>query len=116
LEQFGNPAVRDLRASLAKPAAAPPPTAEGAGTKPPANPQALQAIRVARAMADRLIEAAQISDAELTELAQRRGSAVLTELRAAAKVDAARLGSAAPKTVDTGKGPVVTELDLSVAK
>lgn len=114
VESFGNPAARDLRASLSKPAPTQPQAAEGA--KPPANPAALQAIRVARAMADRLIEAAPVSDAELGELAKRRGAAVLTELRDAGKVDSIRLGSAEPKSVEPNKGPVVTELDLSVAK
>lgn len=115
VERFGLPAARDLRASIPKPPAAQQQTPE-AGAKPPANPGAIQAIRVARAMSERLIEAGQVNDADLGALAKRRATAVLSELRDAGKVDPARIVSLEPKSADSKSGPVVTELDLSVAK
>jgi len=115
VERFGLPAARDLRASLTKT----PPAKETSateGAKAPANPAGLQAIRIARAMSERLIEAAQVSDAELAELGRQRGIAVLSELREAGKVDPTRLISTTPSVVEPKNGPVVTDLDLSVAK
>lgn len=112
VERFGLPAARDLRAALAKPAAAP----ANEEAKPAAPAPGLQAIRIARNMSERLIDAAEVSDSVLSALAQRRGTAVLGELRDAGKIDPARLAVSDPKTVEPKDGAVWTELDLSVAK
>ncbi|RPI44344.1 MAG: hypothetical protein EHM59_13095 [Betaproteobacteria bacterium] len=108
----------------AKPAETPvaedPTPAEGPsaeGSKAPASRAAsLAAIRAARAMSERLIEGVSVSETELAELGRRRGSAIAEELKAAGKVESARVTTVDPHTVEATRGPVVTDLDLAVAK
>ncbi len=73
-------------------------------------------MRVARAMARRLIEARPVEDTALTGLAQQRGEAIATTLRAAAKVDPARVTTAAPHAIDGDSERVETTLELDVIK
>jgi hypothetical protein len=134
-EAFGFPAARDLRANLPKRAtqsepqaatAAKPeqaagdtkPAAEAAGenAKPAEKPPEASTVRVARAMARRLIEARPVEDTALTGLAQQRGEAIATTLRAAAKVDPARVTTAAPHAMDGDSERVETTLELDVIK
>ena len=141
-DAFGFPAARDLRASLPKRATQPGPqaamdakpeqAAAAANTKPapaatgetaagdakPAGkPAEASNVRVARAMARRLIEARPVEDTALTELAQQRGEAIATTLRAAAKVDPARVATAPPHAVEGDAERVVeTTLELGIVK
>lgn len=116
VERFGLPAARDLRASLAKPAPEDPATSKPAPTAAPENPASRQAVRVARAMSNQLMETAEVSDADLVELGKRRAQAISTELQSSAKVEPARLASEAPTASDGKDGQIVSDLDLSAAK
>jgi hypothetical protein len=59
-----------------------------------------------------------VEDAALAALAQQRGEAVASALRVGAKVDAARVSTAAPRAVegDDKERSVQTTLELGVAK
>jgi len=116
VDRFGLPAVRDLRASLAKPTAVTPSSASESTASPQAASAASQASRIARTMADRLIETTEVSDAELNELGRRRAAAIVNELGTKARIDASRLASEAPQVKDARDGQIVSELELSVAK
>jgi hypothetical protein len=145
-DTFGFPAARDLRANLPQrrtqsatpaqgaPQAAPvpaptPSTAPGSqsetGSQPDAATDARPAdkppeasnIRVARAMVRRLIESRSVEDTALAELAKQRGDTIATTLRDAAKVDPARVATAAPQaTKADAQGAVESTLELGVAK
>jgi hypothetical protein len=112
-EKFSAAAARDLRASLQNEAAVK--SAEGA--KADKKPTPPPADTIYRTMAQRLVEAFPVSDADLSALAQRRGEAIATELRDAGKVDAARLSTSSSQASDTDSAKVVgCALELGVAK
>jgi uncharacterized protein involved in outer membrane biogenesis len=91
--------------------------AADAAAKPAPSASTLGDIRVARAMVRRLIEARPVEDSALTELARRRGDAIAEALRANGKIDPARLGTAAPRAIETApEDSVATNLDLGVVK
>lgn len=108
-EKFGAPALRDLRAALAKP----PPETAASGAKPAAPP----ADRIYRVMTERLTDTFTVSDAELQALAVRRAEAIAKEIAAAGKVDSARVttGAAQESSAD-GARAVSVALELGVAK
>ncbi len=131
IERFGMPTLRDVRAELAKRPAGGAPKADAAGSvegekssakpsseeaKPAAgDPSRLATIRLARTLAERLADAVPVSDADLSELGQRRGQAITAELQAT-KVDPARVTTAAPRAIEDTEGPITSDLDLAVAK
>jgi len=112
VERFGMPAARDLRASLTKQTSAP----RAGAAKATADQATVAAVGIAQTMSERLIEAQSVSVAELAELATRRGAAIVQELQIAGKVEAARLASNDPKSVDAKNGAVISDLDLTVVK
>jgi hypothetical protein len=108
-ERFGAPALRDLRASLAKPD----PAAAAQGAKPQAPPP----DQIYRILTERLIDAHPVTEAQLRELATRRGEAIVKELIDAGKTDAARISALAPEEVSSESMKVVpVALELGVAK
>jgi hypothetical protein len=121
VEVFGEAAVRDLRAELAKarskPPAAPvvPVASEAAAAE--SKQEATGAIRAARTMAQRLIDAHPIGAAELDALAAARAERIVNELVGAGKLDPARVARGAARAVENASEQAVSlELKLGVAK
>jgi hypothetical protein len=68
-------------------------------------------------MTERLMQARSVSDAELTALARSRGEAIATALRDSAKVDPARITTAAPQASSADADRTVdVRMELGLAK
>lgn len=107
--RFGAPALRDLRAGIAKPDAI-------AGAQGP-KPHAPLPDQIYRVMTERLIEAHPVTETELLELAARRGDAVLKELIDVGKTDATRITAVGPQEASIESAKVVSVgLELGVTK
>lgn len=112
IERYSAALAREIRTRLEK-SRAPAPE----GEQPAANPVLVASTQIARAMTRQLTDAHPINDSELTELAKRRGDAIIRELRVAGKLDTTRLATSTPSAVDGGsKQTVPTTLDLGVLK
>lgn len=115
-ERFGLPAARDVRAGLSKPAAGVPADAKPDSATAQGNPAVRQAVRVARSMSNQLLEATEISEAELAALGTRRAEAISAELQNGAKIEPGRLATEVPKGSEGKEGQIIAELDLSMVK